>query len=146
MLKVLRLGSFGPIGLQWQTFLRGQGFVVDESGIFDAQTETATRAFQTKHKLDVDGRVGNETFGKAAMLDFELADNTEADSDFPAPPSFAPLAGNAARQSMCGPLLFEPAPTPGKPEAIAHKHGFCRGGHFSRCDGMRFELAHLQTS
>jgi D-alanyl-D-alanine carboxypeptidase/Putative peptidoglycan binding domain len=124
MLKVLRLGSIGPIVRQWQTFLRGQGFVVAESGIFDAQTEAATRAFQTKHKLDVDGKVGNQTFGKAAMLGFELVDNTEADSDFPALPSFAPLAGNAARQSMFGPLLFEPAPKPGNPEAIRITNGW----------------------
>jgi hypothetical protein len=27
---------------------------------------------------------------------------------------------------------------------IAHEHGFYWGGHFSRCDGMHFEVARLQ--
>ena len=27
---------------------------------------------------------------------------------------------------------------------IAHDHGFYWGGHFSRCDGMHFEVARVQ--
>ncbi len=126
MIKVLKLGSIGPIVSQWQTFLRGQGFMVDESGLFDAATEQATRAFQAKNKLDVDGEVGNQSFGKAAMLGFELVDHTESDSAFPALPPFPPLVSNAARQSLFGPLEFAPAPVADNPEAIRITNGWDR--------------------
>jgi hypothetical protein len=124
MIKVLQLGSIGPIVEQWQTFLRGQGFAVDVSGTYDAGTENATRAFQQEHKLDIDGKVGNETFGKAGMLGFELVDHTETEASFPALPAFPPLVGNTARQSMFGPLEFAPAPQPDNPEAIRITNGW----------------------
>jgi hypothetical protein len=124
MIKVLRLGSIGPIVAQWQTFLRGQGFTVDASGTFDAATENATREFQKKHELDIDGSVGNETFGKAGMLGFELVDHTESETGFPALPPFGPLVGNAARQSQFGLLEFAPAPTGDNPEALRITNGW----------------------
>lgn len=124
MIKILKLGSVGPIVSQWQIFLRGQGFTVDENGGFDAKTSAATRAFQARHKLDVDGKVGNQTFGKAAMLGFELVDSTEVDTAFPGLPAFAPLSGNAARQALFGPLAFEPAATASNPEAIRITNGW----------------------
>ena len=124
MIKVLKLGSIGPIVAQWQTFLRGQGFIVDASGTFDDATERATREFQIKHELDIDGKVGNETFGKAGMLGFELVDHTETDADFPALPAFGPLVGNSARQTLFGPLEFVPAPTGDNPEALRITNGW----------------------
>ncbi|MEW6708114.1 MAG: M15 family metallopeptidase [Pseudomonadota bacterium] len=118
MFKVLKPGSTGPVVTQWQTFLRGQGFVVDATGLFDEHTEQATRAFQKEHRLAVDGVVGNQSFGKAAMLGFELVDFTEVESAFPPKPGFAPLVSNAARQQRFGPLEFVAAPTPDNREAL----------------------------
>jgi hypothetical protein len=71
-MKILKAGSSGATVRQWQTFLRGQGLTVNVNGSFDAATEEATRAFQVRNKLGVDGAVGNETFGRAALLGFEL--------------------------------------------------------------------------
>ena len=49
MIKVLKLGSMGPIVEQWQTFLRGQGLHVDATGLFGPETDAATRAFQRRY-------------------------------------------------------------------------------------------------
>lgn len=124
MLKVLKLGSIGPVVTQWQVFLRGQGFTVEASGLFDPQTRAATEAFQARHKLDVDGVVANQSFGKAAMLGFELVDHTEAEAAYPALPDFPPLANNADRQARFGPLEFVAAPTASNPEAIRVTNGW----------------------
>jgi peptidoglycan hydrolase-like protein with peptidoglycan-binding domain len=67
-MKILKAGSSGATVRQWQTFLRGQGLTVNVNGSFDAATEEATRAFQVRNKLGVDGAVGNEIFGRAALL------------------------------------------------------------------------------
>lgn len=118
MLKLLKSGSRGTLVNRWQAFLRGQGFFIDETGRFDEATESATKAFQKRHRLTVDGLVGNQTFGKAALLGLELTDFASTEADFPALPAFQPLVGNAARQAAFGPLEFVPAPTPSNREAI----------------------------
>lgn len=126
MIKVLQAGASGAVVRRWQTFLRGQGFTVDATGQFDEGTVAATRAFQTKHRLDVDGQVGNQTFGKAGMLGFELVDQTGAAPGFPPKPDFVPLTSNAERQSLFGPLRFQAAPTAANPEAITITNGWDR--------------------
>lgn len=117
--KVLKRGETGPLVRRWQTFLRGQGFALTVSGEFDAETEQATRAFQTKHKLDVDGKAGNETLGQAMLLGFELVDfASEPGSGFPKEPKFPPLTSTAERQSVFGKFRFVPDPQPGNREQI----------------------------
>jgi peptidoglycan hydrolase-like protein with peptidoglycan-binding domain len=124
-MKVLKAGSSGATVRQWQTFLRGQGFAVNANGSFDAATEAATRAFQVKNKLGVDGAVGNETFGRAAMLGFELVSFVDDPlAAYPAEPDFPPLASNAERQALFGPLKFVSAPVPGNAEAIRITNGW----------------------
>ena len=123
-MKVLKLGSVGPLVQQWQAFLRGQGHLVQVTGQFDAPTRSATVAFQAKYRLDPDGVVGNQSFGKAAMLGFELVEFSEADTGYPARPAFAPLLSTAERQALFGPLAFEPAPTSDNPEAIRVTNGW----------------------
>jgi hypothetical protein len=118
MIKVLKSGSIGHFVTQWQVFLRGQGYLLNSSGIFDGATEEATKKFQKKHKLDVDGAVGNQTLGKAISLGFEIVDYFETQIDYPKKPDFFPLVNNAARQEMFGPLEFKPDPTPKNPEKI----------------------------
>ncbi len=117
-MKVLKLGATGAIVTQWQTFLRGQGFALDATGTFDPATEEATKRFQKAHKLGVDGKVGNETLGQAALLGFEIVKFVDDATGFPALPDFKPLTSNAQRQKLFGPLESEPAPTPKNPEAI----------------------------
>ena len=118
MIKVMMLGTTGPFVAQWQTFLRGQGQPIDSTGSFDAATEAATRAFQTRWKLDVDGKVGNQTLGKAGMLGFGIVESADLQLGFPALPDFEPLTSTAQRQAMFGPLAFAAAPTPKDREAI----------------------------
>ncbi|MBI5926822.1 MAG: M15 family metallopeptidase [Aquabacterium sp.] len=118
MIKVLKPGVSGAIVMQWQNFLRGQGYLVNATGLYDQATFDATWAFQKKHKLDVDGKVGNQTYGKAAMLGFEIVEYAESDDGYPALPAFAPLTSTAGRQALFGPLAFVPAPTASNPEAL----------------------------
>jgi hypothetical protein len=67
----LSRGSRGPDVLRWELFLQGQGlFQGDAAGIFDVQTDTATREFQRQQQLAVDGVVGTNTYGAAQKLGF----------------------------------------------------------------------------
>ena len=62
-------GSRGPDVQRWQGFLIAHGFLTDGAdGVFGEQTEAATRAFQTKTKLTVDGKVGAQTYAAAQAL------------------------------------------------------------------------------
>jgi D-alanyl-D-alanine carboxypeptidase/Putative peptidoglycan binding domain len=118
-MKVLRLGSKGTLTRRWQLFLRGQGFLLLVNGTFDQETDAATRAFQEKHKLTVDGIVGNQSFGKAMLLGFEGVEFLdEAGSGFPKEPKFPSLNSTAERQQIFGKFAFEPAPAADNPERI----------------------------
>jgi len=117
-MQVLKPNSTGAFVKKWQQFLRGQGYLLDATASFDDTTEKATRAFQKKYQLEVDGKVGNQTFGQAALLGFELVKFIDAEPSFPALPDFKPLTGAAQRQKRFGPLEFMPAPTAKNPEAI----------------------------
>lgn len=117
-MQILKVGSTGQQVVKWQQFLRGQKFLLQVTSIFDDATLLATKAFQKKHRLDVDGIVGNQTLGKAAMLGFELVDYAPIQSEFPHLPNFPPLIGNNARQNLFGPLIAEPNPTVKNPEKI----------------------------
>lgn len=124
MIKVMRQGSSGPFVMQWQVFLRGQGYTVNSSGVFDAATVTATKLFQARHKLVADGIVGNQSLGKAISLGFEIVEYSETQNGFPAKPAFLPMVGTAARQKAFGPLEFAPDPTPKNPERIRITNGW----------------------
>lgn len=125
MPRVLKPGLQGPDITRWQTFLRGQGFAVNVTGVFDAATSAATEKFQRKYSLDVDGKVGNQSYGKALSLGFEMVDFTpEPESDYPPTPDFPPLTGIAARQARFGLLAFTPAPTASDKEHIAITNGW----------------------
>jgi len=118
MLELLKQGVKGNFVTQWQVFLRGQGYPLNASDIFDDDTVHATQRFQNKHKLHPDGIVGNKTLGKAMFLGFEVVQFSRTQGGYPKEPPFAPLVDNAARQKMFGPLEFVPAPTSKNPEGI----------------------------
>ena len=134
-MRVLIPGSEGKDVRRWQLFLMGQGFAPRAiSGALDAPTVKATRAFQARYKLDVDGRVGNQTLGKAMMLGFEALDYAaDESSGYPAEPDFSPLTGLAARQKVFGKFAYVAAPEADNREAIRITDGWA-GQNIVRVD------------
>jgi hypothetical protein len=63
---VLEKGSKGELVKRWQSFL-----MVEADGDFGPATEAATIAFQIKHGLRADGRVGPNTLKEAESLGFQ---------------------------------------------------------------------------
>jgi hypothetical protein len=125
MAKALKAGSTGPFVKKWQQFLRGQGEVLAADGRFGPVTAAATKRFQARHGLTVDGIVGNQTLGRAALLGFEIVDPDDVEElGFPPEPAFAPLTSTEERQRRFGPLRYEPAPRPDNPEAIRIVNGW----------------------
>ena len=72
-MRVLKLGVGGSDVKKWQLFLVGQRLArFMPNGKFGPATRAATIAFQQKHGLDPDGKVGNRTLGRAMLLGFGL--------------------------------------------------------------------------
>lgn len=119
-MRVLKLGIAGSDVRKWQMFLVGQRLAqFVPNGKFGPATRAATIAFQTKHALDPDGKVGNQTLGRAMALGFELIDFVgDKSSGFPKQPDFKPLIGIVARQQVFGRFSFVSAPQPDNAEAI----------------------------
>ncbi len=61
-LPSLKLGSTGTAVLLWQKYLFSVGVAISRNGVFDTQTETYTRLYQTNRQLKIDGEVGLETW------------------------------------------------------------------------------------
>lgn len=59
--QVVGIGSNGPVVAQIQQALIDDGAVLVVDGDFGQATEIATRAFQARHNLTVDGYVGSQT-------------------------------------------------------------------------------------
>lgn len=114
-MEPIRLGSSGPTVTAWQEFLRGQDLYFEEAhGTFDAATDEATRAFQERHGLGVDGDVGKLTWKKAEDLGFK----DDRDPDWPERPDDLAPASLAVRQKVFGTFQYAPAPSAGNPEGI----------------------------
>jgi Putative peptidoglycan binding domain len=70
-MRALVRGQRGPDVTLWQRFLVGQKLLDGGAdGIFGAQTDAATRAFQRREGLAADGIVGEKTLGRAQTLGF----------------------------------------------------------------------------
>jgi putative peptidoglycan binding protein len=65
---LLKRGSKGDMVVWAQEHLAGAGVEVPVTGIFGNQTRLAVRAFQESHGLEVDGRIGTDTW--QALLSF----------------------------------------------------------------------------
>jgi peptidoglycan hydrolase-like protein with peptidoglycan-binding domain len=90
----LKQGSAGPAVAVWRGFLRDQGFALPDqpADLFDEACDAQTRAFQEQQGLEVDGKVGDETWRRARKLTAGLKIPGELpDPDFPVPPT-PPLA------------------------------------------------------
>lgn len=59
----LSYGSKGSDVTELQKLLNQNGYTLDEDGIFGDKTQAAVKDYQTKNNLDVDGIVGNNTWG-----------------------------------------------------------------------------------
>jgi len=120
-MRILQIGLSGSPVDSWQTFLRGQGYDLEVTDTFDESTKQATMQYQGVKSLDVDGVVGNKTFG-AAMLDgFQLlvdSDDSMSGPNWPPPPNFSPLVSTAERQRIFGAFKFTAAGNAASPEAI----------------------------
>lgn len=111
-MQILRRGSEGDEVRRWQTFLLGQGLPVGPlDGIFGPGTEKATRTFQRRARLEVDGTVGPLTLAAALQRGFDagFSDPQGGTSgvEWPPPPIFAALVSNAERQEVFGRFRFE---------------------------------------
>jgi hypothetical protein len=115
-MRVLKKGLRGDDVAQWELFLHGAGFIFTKprDNVFDTETEKLTKQFQKKNKLVPDGIVGNATFGAAMLQGFEAVPFVdEAAAKFPRKPDFELIVGNAARNTLFGPLKFRPGPLNG---------------------------------
>jgi Putative peptidoglycan binding domain len=67
----------------WQLHLNNEGLDVAVTGIFDAQTEAATKEFQSANNLKTDGVAGPKTLGLVNKINMaqkiEIAKNKKAE-------------------------------------------------------------------
>ncbi len=112
-MQILRRGGEGDEVQRWQRFLIGQGLLAAAAdGVFGPITERATRAFQRRAKLGVDGMVGPMTYAAALQRGFNPGFTDPqggADGgDWPPRPEFLPLVANADRAAVFGEFRYEP--------------------------------------
>ena len=131
--RYLYKGLRGSDVKRWQLFLLGKGYteIGTADGIFGGNTEEATRKFQQANRLEVDGKVGNNTMGKAMTMGFGLmVDTADAaaphpqGSNFPPVPDFRPIMTNAERAALFGRFAYRHAPIPKNYENIVITDGW----------------------
>lgn len=66
----IQKGSKGDDVKKWQTYLNSQGYNLSVDGDFGDKTLAATKDYQTKNGLGVDGIVGDKTWGKAGYTNY----------------------------------------------------------------------------
>lgn len=129
-MRTLRKGTKGTDVQAWLHFLRGRDLYPDKADrSFGPKAVKATKAFQKKHKLGTDGVVGNQTYAKAMQLGFVLVKDDATGKNgpnWPPPPDFKPLRGNAARAKVFGKFRYKPAGVKSNPEAITVLDGWAQ--------------------
>lgn len=118
-MEALRIGSKGPLVEQWEIFLRGLDLLGEKEvdNQYTEATADATRRFQARYHLGIDGAAGNQTLGYAmAHLGFEVV--ALSSEEFPKKPADAKPLDFAGRQKLLGTISFIPAPVAGNPEGI----------------------------
>ena len=81
----LSYGSKGSEVTELQKLLNQNGYSLDEDGIFGTKTQSAVKDYQQKNNLDVDGIVGNNTWGaltKASTGTTSTQSTTTANTGF----------------------------------------------------------------
>ena len=84
----LQKGSKGDETKKWQEFLNTQGYGLAVDGDFGAKTEAATRDYQQKNGLTVDGIVGKNTWGKAGFSNISTPVSAPTIGTAPVLPTF----------------------------------------------------------
>jgi hypothetical protein len=112
-MQILRRGGEGDEVRRWQRFLIGQSLLQSAAdGVFGPVTERATRAFQRRAKIDLDGMVGPMTYAAALQRGFDPGftdpHGGEDGGDWPPRPDFLPLVANADRAAVFGEFRYEP--------------------------------------
>lgn len=110
-MEILKKGSKGKLVKAWQEFLIGQDLLNDVAdGNFGNKTFTATKSFQIKYQLFVDGKAGDETISKAMLLGFSIfedpTDKEKSGPNWPPKPNFLPLVSNSSRQNIFGKFAY----------------------------------------
>lgn len=111
---------------RWQEFLRGEElYFARIDGDFYTKTKAATKVYQRRKGLVVDGWAGSQTFGCAAIDGFRLARDPGPSANlgksgpgWPPKPAGLRTLGRAGRRRVFGDFKFKPAPTARNPEAI----------------------------
>jgi peptidoglycan hydrolase-like protein with peptidoglycan-binding domain len=80
-MQTLKVGSSGSGVTAWQQYLNSQGYSLTEDGNFGVATEAATKDFQQKHGLVVDGEVGPITFNFTESLYYPAPNIIKSNSD-----------------------------------------------------------------
>jgi hypothetical protein len=121
---ILRLGTNQPEALAlWRDFLGRQGIPPGTGKLFSEADGAATREFQARQSLVVDGIVGPESWGRALELDKALKPK-QAESDLPQQPQQPKRLSDARCIRNFGTIEFEAAPTPSDPDAIRITNDF----------------------
>jgi hypothetical protein len=134
----LRPGTLGQEVAAWQGFLGDRGLLPGaQSGVFDGDTQRATRLFQSSRRLIPDGVVGPATLKAATALGFldrdqppsppappRIQGSTPHNDFYPPKPSFPPLIGDTERRAVFGNFAYDPAPSVANPDAIKVTDGW----------------------
>ena len=110
-MEILRRGSEGGEVRRWQHFLIGlELLTASADGVFGPASERATRAFQRRAKLGVDGVVGPVTYAAALQRGFDpgFTDHQggETGSDWPPRPAFSSMVANENRVRVFGEFRY----------------------------------------
>lgn len=108
-MNILKIGVTSKEVERWQYFLYGEELYNGiATGEFDNATKEATKAFQKKHGLVVDGIVGNRTMAKALSLGHILMIDEKSEY-FPPFPNFKSLSLKQ-KEAKFGEIKWRPKP------------------------------------
>jgi peptidoglycan hydrolase-like protein with peptidoglycan-binding domain len=128
--QLLRLGMRGADVALWRRFLRGHGAALPEQpeDLFDEACVAATRGFQIAQGIEVDGKVGEETWRTARRLDAALKPpKPVADPDLPVqpdPPRAPRLTEKRRVQLYTAPADWEVIAGARDPDAVRFTDGW----------------------
>jgi hypothetical protein len=111
-MTILKIGDKGDAVLIWENFLVGRGFYdVEVDGVFDVNTQNATKKFQEDVGLIADGMVGPRTLSIAKGFGCPDIQSITPQKEI------KPFRQDE-RENLFGKFAFEPAGTEKNPEAI----------------------------
>ena len=86
--ETIQHGSSGDSVKEWQKYLNTQGYSLTVDGIFGDKTLAATKEYQTKNGLSVDGIVGKNTWGAAGYSDINTPVSAPTIKPAPTAPTY----------------------------------------------------------